>query len=520
MSIDGEVIGAPVLQKAAEQADRPSSGRRLAVNTIYNLVGLGAPTLVALAAIPRIVTGLGVDRFGVLSLAWMFLGYFSLFDLGLGQSLTQLVSEKLGGPDTSDVPPLVWTALSLMFLLGILGSGAILLVTPYLVHGILKVPAPLQAEAVGAFLWIAFSLPFDISTAGLQGVLAAHQRFGAISAVRTAMGLVTFLGPLLALVYSKDLSVTVGVLTVGRIAAWLAYLIICLRTMPGLRGNCSLRYSSMGRLIRFGGWMTVSNIISPLMTYMDRFLIGALMSVTAVAYYTTPYDMVARLTIVPAAMAGVLFPAFSADFATDKVRVARVFDTGLKCIFLMMFPVVFLIVAFSREGLELWLGAGFAAHGARTLQVLCVGILFNCLARIPYSLVQGAGRPDLTAKFHFIELALYLPLVWWAIGSYGILGAAAAWTLRVFLDAAILFALSRRLLPGSSLSMSRLAIPSAGAVLACVSAAALTEVAAKAIFAAVVLLFFALASAALMLKRDEKEVPPRRLKFAEANSAT
>ena len=33
--------------------------------------------------------------FGVLSLVWMFIGYFSLFDLGLGRATTKLVAEKI-----------------------------------------------------------------------------------------------------------------------------------------------------------------------------------------------------------------------------------------------------------------------------------------------------------------------------------------------------------------------------------------------------------------------------------------
>ena len=48
------------------------------------------------------------------------------------------------------------------------------------------------------------------------------------------------------------------------------------------------------RLLRFGGWMTVSNIVGPLMVTLDRFLIGALISVSAVAYYATPYEVVSQ----------------------------------------------------------------------------------------------------------------------------------------------------------------------------------------------------------------------------------
>lgn len=70
-------------------------GSLLASNTLWNLAGYGLPLLVAVFAIPLLIKGLGIDRFGILTLAWMVMGYLSLFDLGLGRALTKLVSEKL-----------------------------------------------------------------------------------------------------------------------------------------------------------------------------------------------------------------------------------------------------------------------------------------------------------------------------------------------------------------------------------------------------------------------------------------
>ena len=66
-------------------------------NTIFNLAGNIAPLLVGVASIPFLIKGMGTDRFGVLTIAWMLIGYFSLFDMGLGRALTQLVAEKIKG---------------------------------------------------------------------------------------------------------------------------------------------------------------------------------------------------------------------------------------------------------------------------------------------------------------------------------------------------------------------------------------------------------------------------------------
>jgi O-antigen/teichoic acid export membrane protein len=424
-----------------------TSGRLLARNTVWNLFGNGAPMIVAVLCIPILIRGLGKERFGVLTLAWALIGYASLFDLGLGRALTQLVAKKLGAGEEREIPALAWTSLLLMLLLGVAGAGAVFLISPWLVGRGLNVPLALQRETLQAFRLLGFSLPFVITTAGLRGLLEAHQRFGLINALRIPMGLFTFAGPLLALPFSKSLVPVVGTLVAGRIAAWAAHLLLCLRVLPELGQSIAWERSAAGPLLRFGGWMTVSNLVSALMVMIDRFLIGALVTMTAVAYYATPYEVVTKLWLIPGALVGVMFPAFSTSSAQDRNRTALLFGRSVKCILLVLFPMVLLLIVLAQDGLRVWLGSEFAANSVHVVQWLAVGVFLNSLALVPSALVQGVGRPDLTAKLQVLELPAYLTALIWLTKKYGIEGAAIAWTGRVALDALILFIMARWLLP-------------------------------------------------------------------------
>jgi len=81
----------------------------------WNLVGQGVPLILAVFTIPPLIKGLGIDRFGVLTLAWMVIGYFSLFDFGIGRALTKVVAEKLGGGQAEDILAITRTALLLVW---------------------------------------------------------------------------------------------------------------------------------------------------------------------------------------------------------------------------------------------------------------------------------------------------------------------------------------------------------------------------------------------------------------------
>jgi len=254
------------------------------------------------------------------------------------------------------------------------------------------------------------------------------------------------LAPLLILSFSQSLFLVTAVLVIGRLVGCGVHLAVCLRVMPALRSEFSPKYEAIKPLFHFGAWMTVTNVVGPLMVYLDRFIIGAVLSMAAVAYYATPYEMVTKLSIFPGAIVGVLFPAFAATYAGNHDRMVQVFTRGTKYIALMLFPVVLVITAFAHEGLQWWLGNEFARHSTLVLQWLAIGVFINSLALVFITLIQGIGRPDVSAKLHFLELLIYLPILWWAIHNYGILGAAIAWTGRVALDGILLFWLSSRFL--------------------------------------------------------------------------
>jgi len=416
-----------------------TGGRLLARNALINLFGQLTPLLAAYFAIPRLVRGMGTESFGVLALTWSFIGYFSLFDLGLGRALTKLVSEKLGAGLDKEIPGLVRTSLFLMLVPGLIAMLLLFAFARKAAVQWLQIPGDLESEVTSVLHLLALCIPIIITTAGLQGLLEAKQRFDLINAVRIPLGFLTYLGPLAAFAVFHSLFAVIATLVACRLIGWAAILIVCWKVTPFMSGVVSIKLVQVGSLIRFGGWMTVSNIISPMMVNLDRWLIGAVASMNAVAYYATPFEIVNKLFNVPSALIKVLFPAFSASYDVDRHRTETMFVKGTKHILLLLFPLVLLIVGAAREILNWWLGVDFAQNSTLVLQLLAIGVLISSLSLVPFSLVQGAGRPNFTAKLHLIELPIYALTVWGLVHRFGIVGAAFAWLLRVLIDGLILF---------------------------------------------------------------------------------
>jgi len=138
------------------------------------------------------------------------------------------------------------------------------------------------------------------------------------------------------------------------------------------------------------------------------------------------------------------------------------------------------------------------------LQWLAVGVFINSVAQVPFALVQGVGKPDLTAKLHLIELPAYLAALWWLTRTHGIEGAAIAWTARAIVDALVLFVLAKRFLPARVPLGSQTILVAVLALASLAIATVLQGLVLKGVFLLLTILSFALCAWFLVLSPEDR----------------
>lgn len=411
---------------------------KLFKNSALSLVTLVLPLVVSVITIPYLIEGLGKEKFGILSLAWIFIGYFTLFDLGLGRAITKFVAEYIAQDRAGDLPELVWTSWFAIGFLGLTAAAILLIVSP-LVINMLQIPENLTAETRLTLVWIAFSIPFVMAAAGIRAVLEACHQFKAILFVTTPASAMNFILPVIVLVFFTDkLYWIVGTLFINRIITAVLLFVVCIKVTPITFKAQKPRLALLKPLFQFGGWLTVSNIIGPVMSYLDRFLVGLYFPLAMVAYYITPSEILQRIRVIPQSFMVVLFPTFSQLNAADAGKSAEMFHRSTRLLFLIMLPLSMLLIVFARDILHVWIDADFALNGTVVLQVLALGMLINSTAQVPYNWIQSAGYANVTAVFHIIELPIYLLFIWLLVPPLGIAGLAAAWVGRSLLDTILL----------------------------------------------------------------------------------
>lgn len=404
--------------------------------SIWNLLGTGIPFGFAIVCMPLLLHTLGADRYGLLILAWAVVGYFSIFDFGLSRAITQLVARAYT-TSPAEAAPVIATGVLALGIFGIVGGSVLYAAAPYLGQ-LGRIPPALRQETIQTAKVLGIGLPFVIVSAGFRGALEGVFDFAWINVIRTIAGVGTYLAPVMVMPFTLRLNWICGALVLLRILSTIAYYVRC-RIFFSLRGSRKLVDLGVAkRLMGYGGWITVSNLMSPVMAYLDRFLVAGAMSVALAGYYATSQEIVTKLQIIPAAVLAVLFPAISRSHESSPERAGDLFFRGAQFVTFALLPLAAGLLLFAREGLGIWFGQEFATQSYRVAQILTVGSFINCLAFNPFYYLQGIGRPDITAKTHLIEVPLYLGLLWLLTTRWGVTGVAVAWSARMVLDLVIL----------------------------------------------------------------------------------
>lgn len=433
------------MDRRDDEAREVISQKSFSSRAVWSLAGEIAPFLFAIPAIPLLVHLVGSERFGVLSIVWVAIGYFNLFDFGLGRAVTQFAAERIGAGRSEDVPEVVWSGMSIVLPLGFVVAAAIAFWAPAF-PGYIEALGIADAEVVASLRLAAVAIPFVMAATMLKGLLQAAHEFRIISRIQLLLGTTVFFGPVLvAWLGYPELQYLTFMLLVGRIAVCVWYVFAALRLFPGLAAP-SFSKLCLVSMLRYSVWIAISNFIGPLMGYCDRVIIAAYLGAVAVAYYVTPFDVITRTSIFSVSIAAVVFPAVAYVGQTAHRQVAAMMEKVELLVGAFTLPAYFILAAFAADLLRLWISDEFAAAGALPAAFLCAGMFANSILRIPHAVIQGRGRADLTAIANLVELPIYFLALFVLLPKFGLAGVAACWAGRTLLDYIILRLVAGRLL--------------------------------------------------------------------------
>lgn len=410
----------------------------VARNTAYNLSAAAMSALVSVVTLPFYLKLIGLDRFGVLSLCWVLVGYFGLFEFGLGTATSQRIAKM-----KADLPELrseaLWTAIGLSLVFGLAGCLLLWGIAAPILESVRGLSKSTGAEIQAAILWLGVLVPLTTVYAVLSGALQGREEFLVMNAITGSGNILIGVLPLaVAATLGPQLNYLIGSLVVARAVIIAALLFACTFKLP-LFGPRKPSAALIKSLASFGGWVAISAAIVPVLTSAEKLAIGWAVGAAAVSVYMIPFSLVARFLMLPQSFGSALFPRFAMLEAHGVEEVER---RALSIFSALVAPLVIVAMALIAPFLRIWVGDRIAVQSAPLGPILLLGVWFNCCSYVPYSRLQGTGQPHLVARILIVQLIPYALLLLLLLRWGGVTGAAFAWSARMLAEMVLLFLLT------------------------------------------------------------------------------
>ncbi|MFV0643349.1 MAG: flippase [Sphingomonadaceae bacterium] len=411
-------------------------------NTLYNLAGSIAPIALALATIPLYISQIGPERYGALAIVWLVLGYFGIFDMGLGRATARRIARLAASPArprATKGSDIFWTAMLANCALGLIGAAALYIGAGYYFVHHIELNDSMRQQLMASLPLLALAVPVATATGVCSGALQGREEFLAVNVTTTISSALFQILPLIcACILGPDLGGLILAAVIARLIGLGLFFMHVWQKL--LRGTVPHPDPAEARaLFSFSGWVTVTAMLAPILVSTDRLMIGAMISAAAVTVYNVPFEIVQRASLLPRAIGTAIFPRLAASDETGSRELAR--RANLILLTVTTLPVIGMLFLI-RPFLALWAGETLAGQAAPIAWALLAGYWYNGLAVVPYARLTAAGRPGLVTMTLALQIPFFIGAMYLAITHYGLVAAAWVFAARCLADLLIMNRLS------------------------------------------------------------------------------
>jgi O-antigen/teichoic acid export membrane protein len=396
----------------------------LARNALSNLAGAVIPAAVALVTVPMVVKGLGDAGYGLYSLVTAIVGYFAVLDINITAGSVKFIAEYNASAERERISETITFGVLIYVGLGLIGALALYFGANWLVTAMYAVPPALHAEAVTTLKVAALGFLITQLSNYLGSVPQALMRYDISSRIEVLFGVAVPLLTVVVLMFGYGL---VEVILV-RVAASALNCLMLWQAITNLVPDLSWRSPSTRlkrQLLGFSAYSFFSRFATLTYSHADKLIVGALVGVSGLAYFTVAATLANRILSLTYRLAGVFFPAASSLAASGQhALLNQLYLKANRYIVYINSSVLVLVAVFAHPILHYWMNEEFARNGALVLAVIAMSQFIDSLTNLPTLVNDGMGHPRISGMFALARALLGLLTVYLGVSWFGINGAA------------------------------------------------------------------------------------------------
>lgn len=383
-------------------------------------------SLVTLISLPMAVRYLGPERYGIWATVMSIAVWLNLLDLGIANSLTNLISRAYARDDRGEAASSFTTAFAITCATAVIAGAMFVLATRQVHWASIFNASPqlsqeIRATVVAAVILVLLGLPINLAGKVLAGYQELH-RWNQIAGTGAALSL----GGLGLGVWLKVSMPVLFLLSFGSIAAvGCLNLLALIKSKPWLRPRLKFVQRKTARELLSSGWSFLLIQIAAVVVFSSDNLI---VSHYRGAAEVTPYNVAWRLVALGAVLQSLIFPALWPAYAEaqargDRVWIRRTYAMTMKGALALNVTLAAGVLLFGQTLIRFWAGRAAVPPRSLLLAMAVWSVISGCMT-VQSCLLAALNRTRLQAALSLVAAALNLGLsiaLVTRIGSLGVI---------------------------------------------------------------------------------------------------
>lgn len=396
-------------------------------NVLFTGLGYILPLLAALATIPVMVNKFGDDLYGLYIICISLIGFMTLVDFGIGQTVIKYVSEYEVTGQQQRIQPILGVAFLVYIAFGTIILTALYLGAPLLSEGLYK-QAEKRSLAQEVLRITALPLFFSYVNQFFLNICRAYHRFDFPAVIHNTGNLGGIILATVLLLMGYTLVPIMWGYVIIQLLALVSGYIASMNVLPvGVRLLPLFDKPVFKDILSFSAYTFIGNFMGSLTSRADKLLIGLIINTDAVTYYQIPYTIAQMANGIIHTLTQIMFPRFSEMSGLgDQVGLRKLYKTAINIVFLLSTAIAVMLIAVGDIFLSLWISPEFAD---KAYWVLCIIALYFFLLSntvVGYWVLQGTGNAKLTAWMSIIDATVYFVAFYYLGIHFGFVGTAFA----------------------------------------------------------------------------------------------
>jgi O-antigen/teichoic acid export membrane protein len=402
------------------------SKNSLLKNGIYNLAGGVAKIALGIAIIPILIRSLGMEEYGLWTLASSILGVVNLAEAGLSTATTVFVSQDLSKKDDSALSDTITVSLLMMLFLATVAGGTLFLSSGLIVRWYPGLTISQATVLLHSLRISSLVVWCRLIQQVLIGIEQAYQRYDLINVVNTLFSTITSIG-IITIVLSSGKIIQI---IQYQLLTSIIFLVIHCWIVKKLVSAAKLRFhiasSKMIDMGKYSLMMWITSIGAVLFTRVDRLVIGSILGPKHLGIYSAITDIASQINVLSGMAVQPLISSLSNEIDIKSESVKRRVKKSLLTNLYISLVLGLLINSFSPLILSILLKQNTEDIDNNFLFSFKLGILIYTLYSVNgsgYYVLLGTKRVDVCSTITLLVGAISITLIYFGCVNLGLVGA-------------------------------------------------------------------------------------------------